>query len=101
MFVIRNKDGEVIQRSQNLSGVRAYSGKNSAKTVSIDKIGLLGKEGKLCILFWNGSSFECNLASYNLLKETVRCWRNLKGATLIVDGVDAGQVESKNLALVS
>ncbi len=103
MPVIRNKNGEIIQRSQNLRGIRAFVGKNIIKVLAIDKIGGRDdfREGKLCILFDNGDSFETNFASLSVLKDWVARWRNAWGAPLRVNGIDCGVVSSKNPALAS
>lgn len=106
MPVIRNKNGDIIQRSQNLRGIRAFVGKNIIKVLSIDAIGgepcrETLREGKLCILFENGDSFETNFASLSVLKGWVARWRNAWGAPLRVDGHDCGTVSAKNPALAT
>lgn len=92
--VIRDTDGKVIQRSRNLRGIREFVGKHLIKVVDISKIGT--SEGKLCILFEDGYSFETNFASFQTLKETVRNWRNMYGAPLLINGISRGIVKVDN-----
>lgn len=99
MQVIRNAAGEVIHRSRNLQGIRRYVGHHAIKVMSVDPLGVSTLAslkdvggGKLCILFDDGSSFETNFASYAVLKDFVRRWRNAYGATLWVNGEDAGKL---------
>lgn len=94
---IRDKDGCVIQRSQNLAGIHRYVSNHIIKVLSVDEIA--EGEGKLCILFDNGASYETNFASFVVLKMHVRQWRNVYGAPLLVNGKDCGKVSYKNEAL--
>jgi hypothetical protein len=93
MNVIRNKDGEVIQRSRNLAGIRRFVGSRLIKVLAVDRIE--DGEGKLMILFENGDSYETNFASFTVLADFVRRWRNVYGAPLLIGGKDAGMVSSK------
>lgn len=95
--VIRNRAGNVISSSRNLRGIRAYVSKNIITVLDISKIG--DWEGKLSILFDNDNSFETNFASYDVLKNFVRNWRNTYGAPLTVNGEANGKVSYKNPAL--
>jgi len=100
MEVILDQDGKVIQRSRNLAGIRRYVGKHIIDKLSINTIGDSSyPEGKLSILFANKSSFETNFASFEVLKEMVRNWRNVYGAPLLVNGQDQGKVQHSNPAL--
>lgn len=94
MDLIRDRDGNVIQRSRNLAGIRRYVGKHIIKTLDVSTVGY--DEGKLSILFDDGASFEANFASYDVLTDFVRRWRNVRGATLTVNGQPAGDVSSNN-----
>jgi hypothetical protein len=96
--VIRDRDGNVIQRSRNLRGIREYVGKNIIKTVAVDRVGQ--GEGQLSILFENGSSFQTNFASFSVLCWFVRGWRNAYGAPLLVNGEECGTVRYNNVALM-
>lgn len=104
---IRDKDGKVIQRSRNLDGIRRYVGRNLIKVLAIDKLKfaspaklengwLYADDAKLSILFDNGCSYETNFASFKVLKQFVRQWRNVYGAPLRVNGEDAGVVSYHN-----
>ena len=97
MEYIRNENGAVIGKSKNLAGIRRYVSKNPIKCLAMDSI---NGNGKLCILFENGSSFECNFASFEVLKNVVRNWRNVYGAKLVVNGIESqGYISYQNLAL--
>lgn len=100
MEVIRDCEGNVISQSKNLAGIRRYVGKHTIKWLAIDTIGKNGLEGKLMILFGDGSSFETNFASYTVLKIWIRNWRNVYGAPLLVNGRPKGIVEYYNPSLM-
>ena len=95
--IIRDSEGKAINTSRNLRGIRRYVGQNLIKVLSIDAIAK--GEGKLMILFDNKASFETNFASFNVLRDQVRQWRNVYGAPLRVNGVDCGKVSKDNAAL--
>jgi hypothetical protein len=40
-----------------------------------------------------------NWASYEVLRDSLRTWRNLQGASLFINGVPAGKVGYRNPAL--
>lgn len=87
MPVIRDADGNVIQRSKNLAGIRRYVGSLRPpiiKTLDMSEIG--DEEGKLSILFENGNTFETNFASFKVMKEFVYRWRNIWGAPFSING---------------
>jgi hypothetical protein len=95
MLVVRDRDGKVINKSRNLAGIRRYVGgrvRPSIKVIDVSEIA--AGEGKLCILFENGCSFETNFASYSVLKAFVNCWRNVHGSPLSVNGQPAGVVSA-------
>lgn len=79
MKVIRNHNGDIIQTSRNLRGIREYAGKHAAAKVSCSK---LANGGRLCILFDNRSSFETDFASYDILVGFVKRWRNVSCAEI-------------------
>lgn len=96
MLEIRDANGKVIQRSRNLRGIREYVGKTSSP-ISCIEINRIGEhEGKLSILFCDGVSFETNFASFNILKDFVRRWRNTYGAPLRVNGYASASVNFNN-----
>jgi hypothetical protein len=97
MEYIRNENGAVIGKSKNLAGIRRYVSRNLIKCLAIDSIG--NGNGKLCILFDNGSSFECNFTSFEVLKNFVRNWRNVYGAKLVVNGFESQGISYQNIAL--
>lgn len=99
MLVIRDKNGKVIQSSQNLRGIREYVGKTKSP-ISCLAIDLVGQwEGKIFILFDDVVTFETDFTSFKVLKDFVRRWRNVYGAPLRVNGLVSGMVEYRNVAL--
>jgi hypothetical protein len=101
--VIRDKDGNVVQRSRNLAGIRRYVGGHTPpliKVLAIDRIGVKNLEGKLMILFENGNSYETNFGDFGVLAGFVARWRNVYGAPLRVNGEDCGKVSYDNPKLL-
>ena len=97
MQVIRDRDGNVICKSRNLGGIRRYVGGHTSPLIKmLDVSEIRHEEGKLCILFENGSSFETNFASYSVLKGFVNRWRNVYGSPLTVNGQPAGVISRHN-----
>lgn len=97
--VIRNQDGRVIRSSRSQRGIREYVGSHSIKTLAINE--LADSSGKLCILFVNGSSFEMNWASFDVLRSSLLRWRNCYDAPLLVNGNAAGKVSKDNETLIN
>ena len=94
---IRDRDGNVISKSRNLAGIRRYVGGHTPPLIKVLDVSEIGdEEGKLCILFENGCSFETNFASYSVLKGFVNRWRNVHGSPLTVNGQPAGAVSTHN-----
>lgn len=100
-MVIRDAEGHIIQRSRNLAGIRRYVSAHSIKALALDRLSdsAAHPAGKLCILFSDGSSFETNFASFQVLQNFVRNWRNVYGAPLLIDTVASGKVSYQNPAL--
>ncbi len=98
---IRDKDGAVIGRSRNLAGIRRYVSKHSVRTLAIHKLDVQGMtpDGWLRILFDDGASYETVFASFEVLRDFVRRWRNVYGTPLLVNGAEAGEVGMNNPAL--
>ncbi len=97
-LIIRDQNGNKISESKNLAGIRRYVATNTIKILAIDSIDSCA--GKLVILFDNKASFECNFASFNVLRNFVRNWRNVYDSPLLVQGNDAGKVSYDNTWLV-
>jgi hypothetical protein len=95
--VIRDCDGNVIQSSPTLMGIRGYVGKHLIKMLDISPVG--DGEGQLSILFDDRSSFQTHFADFGVLKSFVRNWRNVYGAPLSIGGIDCGKVKYRNKAL--
>jgi hypothetical protein len=108
-LVIRSKHGTVLSGSRNLRGIRTAVGKYVVEHVSIARAsrGAVDGGGWLEVLFkdagngrYNGATFRAHFASFEVLRNFVRNWRNVYGAALIVDGAACGVVEYRNAALV-
>jgi len=99
---ILDRDGRVIAQSRNLAGIRRYVGGHNAPVIKVlDITELAGGGGKLCILFENGASYETSFASFGVLREFVRRWRNVWGAPLTINGSSWGDVFGQHVALKS
>ena len=94
MEVIRDRDGNEISRSRNLRGIHSYVRDHAIAVLAIDEFGV--GEGKLMILFNDGSSFETNFSSFETLRYHVRAWRNVYGANLLYCGKPCGVVSYYN-----
>ena len=94
MQVIHDKDGNVIHRSRNMRGIQRYVSNHYIKVLSVDR--LSGEQGKLCILFEDGSSYEQGFASFTCLCWIVARWRNVQGAHLLLNGKESGILHSKS-----
>ncbi len=92
--IIRDKNGNPIQSSRNLRGIRAYVSNHAIDTLAIDR--LPSGEGKLMILFRDHSSYETNFADFTVLRDFVRRWRNVYGAPLMVNTQECGKVSYSN-----
>jgi len=90
MEQILDRDGNVIQTSRNLAGIRRYVGTHLIKKLDVCQIGQW--EGQLSILFDDGASYQTNFASFAVLFDFVRRWRNVYGAPFSVNGKDVGVV---------
>jgi hypothetical protein len=101
--------GEVVGTSRNLAGIRRLVSKKLIKELEIGrKEVMLGEgspksevasDGVLRILFDDGTRYATDFASYTVLKNFVRQWRNVYGAPLLVEGKARGKVDYKNEAL--
>jgi len=98
MLYILYEHGDIVSRSQNLAGIRKEVGRQQVRVVAIRQL-LMG-EGLLHIDFESGWTFETNFASFEVLMDTIRNWRNLYGASLRVNGKREGTVGYRNKALL-
>lgn len=97
MLVIRDRYGNFVSESRNLRGIRQAVGREAVSLVAIESRST--GEGDLHIGFQNGNRFRTDFASFDVLKDAVRRWRNLYGASLVVDGKREGKVGYGNPAL--
>lgn len=91
---IRDRNGGIVSSSRDSRGIRRYVSNNRIKVLAIDR--LQDNQGKLLILFENGSSYEENWCSFFLLCDSLRRWRNVYGSPLRVNGEDKGKVGKDN-----
>jgi hypothetical protein len=87
---ILSKEGVVVQRSRNLRGIREYVSKHSVKFIGLHRKPDGG--GTLYVMFDNQERFKTDFASYEVLKNFVRNWRNVYGVLLMVEGRPSGTV---------
>ena len=90
METIRDRDGNAVQRSRNLAGIRRYVSTHIIERLAVDMTS--NGCGMLSILFDNGCSFQTSFADYSGLTDLVRRWRNVLGSPLLVNGWPAGEV---------
>jgi hypothetical protein len=83
-FEIRNPWGEVIQRSKNLRGIRRKVGRDEVRHIGVRQCE--DNSGVLYILFQNGDNFSTHFASFEVLKTSLRNWRNLHGCLIFING---------------
>lgn len=94
---IKDTDGNVISDCQNLRSLFRRAGKVLVEVVGIDRRD--DGSGKLYVRFDDWSTCVCDWASFSVLREHVRRWRNVHGATLLVNGGNVGTVRPTNPAL--
>lgn len=95
--VIRDKSGYVVSRSRNLRGIRQYVSGHTPPIIKMLSVSPIGDgEGKLLILFENGNSYEANFASFVVLKQFVRAWKDIHGSPFWYDGKRCGEVTRNN-----
>lgn len=92
---------KVINRSRNLAGIRRYVSSHLISELHIapkmdGQINVNHNRGWLYIVFDNGATFQTDFASYEVLKGFVSRWRNVYGASLWMDGHEAGKVSAHN-----
>jgi len=92
MNLIHNSNGDIIQRSRNLAGIRRFASKNPIESVLLT--GFEDGTGLLTVYFC-GASATVNFASFEVLQKFVRNWRNARGAGLVVNGLTRGVVTTK------
>jgi 2'-5' RNA ligase len=102
---------ELIQKAgltpveEPLSTVRRRVGRELVDTVWINKVDEpskmsgFGREGELRIYFHGKRAVKSDFCSFEVLKMSVRQWRNLYGAKLFVNGQEVGVVSYQNPAL--
>jgi hypothetical protein len=91
---------------QKFSGIRRRVGRELVDAVWIDKVDKPrsdavpgGIEGELRIFFHGKRTVITSFCSFEVLKMSVRQWRNIYGAKLFVNGKESGVVSYTNPAL--
>jgi hypothetical protein len=93
MYLIHNSNGDIIQRSKNLAGLRRYASKVAIESVRLS--GFTDGTGMLTTYFADGASSTVSFASFYVLQKFVRDWRNARGAAMVVNGLSRGAVTTK------
>ena len=93
MNYIHNKNGDIVQRSKNLAGIRRYASKHGIDNVRLT--GFTDGTGMLTVYFSDGASSTVSFASFEVLQMFVRNWRNARGAGMVVNGLNRGKVTTK------
>lgn len=97
MNLIHNSNGDIIQRSKNLAGIRRYASNHVVSKAILT--GFADGTGMLTVQFdgVHGSLAQSTVhfASFEVLQQFVRNWRNAHGAQLEVNGISRGVVTSK------
>lgn len=86
-------------KTHNLRPIREYCGKHLARMVHI--IPLENGGGRIVIRFYNDKVCRADFASMEVLKYSLRNWRNLRGTDLWVNYVACGVVEHTNKSLMA
>lgn len=89
MVCIYNISGRLVSRSKNLAGIRRYAGKHGVQHVELWSI-----QKTLTVEFGNGARVRTEFADFSVLQRFVRNWRNARGASLMVNGIERGTVTS-------
>ena len=92
MNYIHNTNGDIIQRSKNLRGIRAFASKYGIESLRLT--GFTDGTGMMTVYFC-GASSTVNFASFEVLQKFVRDWRNARGVPIIVNGLNRGVVTTK------
>lgn len=106
-YVIRAANGDIIQRSHNLAGIRRAVREEPVAEVRISKV---GTRAVLYVEFakharpiygnrYSGAAFVTLFEDWQVLKGFVRRWRSVYGVPLYVNGEAAGEVAYGNEAL--
>lgn len=87
MIEIVDSKGNVVSISHNLRGLRRIIGKHLVKHVYVTRFqdGSLEGSALLTVVFVNGNKCQSCWASYTVLKQSLRNWRNLYGVPLTID----------------
>ena len=89
--------GKPVKRSKNLRGFLEYARKHPVKLIAIRR--LTQGEGYLYVRFENEANYITTFADFRVLKQWISERRNLRGARLVIDGLEVGPVSAKNGAL--
>lgn len=92
METIFNPNGTIRRRSRNLAGIIRELRDNPACGVAVNHTGDDKWEGLLSVWFYDGAYTETLFASHSVAVDWIRNRRNAKGARLVVDHVDCGNI---------
>ena len=98
--VLYDELGRQMASSRNLRGLRTWVRQYPIQSVEIRRKGESEhSDGAMLVRFMNGWYCVTHWSSYSVLTNSLRNWRNLEGAKLIVNGQDAGKIGYRNPAL--
>lgn len=105
MLTVTASDGRIVNRSRNLAGIRRYVSNHLIQELHINakadgQLSVNNSRGWLYIVFADGASYQTDFASFAVLKNFVRQWRNTYGASLWMNGCEAGKVSYNNRNLI-
>jgi hypothetical protein len=83
---VYSADHQIVNQSRNLAGIRRYVSGHAIAELHIAYRAGHALTGWLYIVFTNGSHFQTTFASYSVLADFVRRWRNVYGAELWIGG---------------
>ncbi len=95
MEIIYDKFHKPISKSQNLRGIRSYVSKNLVKEIRISKAAR-NFSGTLFVSFEDGAYYKTHFASFEILKNFIKQWRNVYGVQLYVNRRGAGKISYQN-----
>ncbi len=90
MIKILDQHNNVVSQSANLRGLRRATG-----TYSVHSVHLNEEPTTIKVIFKNGFHCTTNFASFTVLKDTVKNWRNLYGSNLVINGVEFGVINKQ------
>ena len=96
MIEVLDAEGNVVNRSKNMRGLRRLCRKWVVQSIRIGEND--DSSGNLLVAF-EKHVCEVHFASFDVLKLCLRNWTNLRGVPLFINGVESGVVNYRNSSL--